>query len=1716
MTFSRQVITKGMGWASFSCLLYLVLGLLVRNVSAITCGSSCKTCEAGYWSSTTTSGSWNDPLCSGGAYYEDMTGYDTSGSSYKQIRGCCRCEKGKFLNIDDVSSYNIDGYKHKQTSCTGCPSGFVATSFGKPSCTKCPTGKTAKWDQKSCENCAAGKYNDVKGSDCKSCPSGKYAPTPGSSGTSDCTSCIPGYINIKVSTSDGFECSVCDAGKYNDSPSSSFSDQCQDCVTGRYLTDAALDGSEHNAASKCLACPIGYTSLDTRARCEICGFSKYQDEEGENNCKVCPANSFITDDKQEFINHDAYADCVNCTSGKFAKHGLEEIARYCDSCSAGKQFDDTHDECTNCIPGKYSSTITGGTCDDCPEGYYQPKPAMPFCLPCIPGKFQNNVASSECKACAVDFFSEDLRSSNPCSSCPSGYSTNSRMNQTLCNSVPPGNDADGECPMGFFCKGASAAKQKCNKGWYASSIGTVNCIECSAGKFAEKRGSIGCENCPMGWFQEHTNASTCEECVAGKKSHLKGSTGCLECQAGKYTRLSAQISCKDCSIGQYRDSNMANRTICAPCQQGKYNPTNGSSLCLPCVPTQYQDQRGAASCKTCPVNTFSNDTELKECFRCPLGKRAKEKSAACESCAAGEFGASCSKCTVGKYREGGADNDAATCDMCPAGWHQNTNGSSACLRCSPGKAQPSQGTEKCIPCLAGKFLESAAADPPRTLCKECITGKYQLEPGSSGCLDCLPGKFQDEIGQGTDACKNCVEGKYQGDSGKTTCYSKEEGKVVDEKRSSQSLIPEGSQIICVDKRCTTFEACRPGKHGTKNRQSCTNCSTGKYSFKGALTCQKCDKAKYASSEGSSSCTPCEKKQRRYSDTAGSSDCKICKAGMVSIGDECQNAAINNDLAQPDGVIVELVQQQHWASIHITWTTGTNGTQPETYDVQLSHSKEFPAEEGKTVQHSRITSKTVILSLKKPSWKSVTFVRVRGVGNNTNEASQWSLVSEKWNIAEDCDVRTQYLNTTSTFPTAWMCNSCPRGADCKSKSMLYNLFPKPNHWRVPWAPPNDQFERCPFNGDCLVNISDTTGGANGTDGCVNGTTGPLCAVCQPGFIRRTHCVVCTNADVAARVAGVSIMFLIFIILLCTQRQRLRRLHRKYGALWRDIVRIVTINISFMQINASLPSMLDIEWPESYLAFLAEVDFVNLDVLTVLGMPCVTPMDFRVSVAVAGLAPLCIALVAFFMYCHRRLNARKAAKIVVHDSVLKREAAQYLFDVLDVEESQSIDVSEFQHLLIFLGHRHSSKKHATKIMQTVLEHTAGAHCRGNQELTRDQFLNAITSGEIEGLTHTGNKWVEVVERERVFTSYLAGVLLIFFLIHAPVSQRVFYYFDHHDVKSRYINYNPNQSDQQWSSGKYLRSDYSIEYETGKWEAFLPVTLIILLLFVLGFPLIIIMVLFKNRHHLHSAHNRRRLGFIYKPFVRGAEFWELHEVFRKMMLTSILIFIPATTRTAVAILICVVTVASLNYVRPHKNAVVFWVAETSFVLTAFKYLTSIFIFTQQVDGAYASSKESLGWVLIGLDASMMVGSVVAMIAVGVLLKKAKKMMLEDESAAGNGGAKRDPPPQLVLNSLQQKNSSAAIVPLRKKSAWNLSEADIRKAAHHAKAERTEIEAEQAHNRAVKEIELHKALATTRLQHRLLKRKKTLQSKLPKLSMAKIGEMKEDRNKEKKTAEI
>ena len=64
----------------------------------------------------------------------------------------------------------------------------------------------------------------------------------------------------------------------------------------------------------------------------------------------------------------------------------------------------------------------------------------------------------------------------------------------------------------------------------------------------------------------------------------------------------------------------------------------------------------------------------------------------------------------------------------------------------------------------------------------------------------------------------------------------------------------------------------------------------------------------------------------------------------------------------------------------------------------------------------------------------------------------------------------------------------------------------------------------------------------------------------------------------------------------------------------------------------------------------------------------------------------------------------------------------------------------------------------------------------------------------------------------------------------------------------------------------------------------------------------------------------------------------------MTGLLVFVPDMThRAAMAIFICVLSVASLNYFKPHLSWVVFFVEQISFMLSTFKYLAVILLDTR-----------------------------------------------------------------------------------------------------------------------------------------------------------------------------
>ena len=123
------------------------------------------------------------------------------------------------------------------------------------------------------------------------------------------------------------------------------------------------------------------------------------------------------------------------------------------------------------------------------------------------------------------------------------------------------------------------------------------------------------------------------------------------------------------------------------------------------------------------------------------------------------------------------------------------------------------------------------------------------------------------------------------------------------------------------------------------------------------------------------------------------------------------------------------------------------------------------------------------------------------------------------------------------------------------------------------------------------------------------------------------------------------------------------------------------------------------------------------------------------------------------------------------------------------------------------------------------------------------------------------------------------------------------------------------------------------------------------------------------------------MYDPYVRGAEFWQVHDVLMKMVLTGMLIYIPTASRAGIAALLCMVAVANLNYFEPHKNKVLFWLSQISFLTTGSKYIVALLLTAEMK----TEELKLVGRLLIGLDVGFIVASMFSIvISIWMLRKK------------------------------------------------------------------------------------------------------------------------------------
>ena len=200
-------------------------------------------------------------------------------------------------------------------------------------------------------------------------------------------------------------------------------------------------------------------------------------------------------------------------------------------------------------------------------------------------------------------------------------------------------------------------------------------------------------------------------------------------------------------------------------------------------------------------------------------------------------------------------------------------------------------------------------------------------------------------------------------------------------------------------------------------------------------------------------------------------------------------------------------------------------------------------------------------------------------------------------------------------------------------------------------------------------------------------------------------------------------------------------------------------------------------------------------------------------------------------------------------------------------------------------------------------------------------------------------------------------------------------------QYFNCNPihNKS--------LLKADYSIECFAPEWDAFSVFVLFIGGAFTAGFPFAMAIYIRCHREELYTAKIQSRIGFLYSSYTKNAEFWEVHEIIRKTFLTGVIIYLQTrpTIQASVAVIVCLVAVATLNYFEPQKNRVGFWLAQLSFIITSLKFLSAIVL----IAAKQSTERQSIGSLLIALDAVFFLGSILGtIIAIYILWDKIKQI--------------------------------------------------------------------------------------------------------------------------------
>jgi len=145
-------------------------------------------------------------------------------------------------------------------------------------------------------------------------------------------------------------------------------------------------------------------------------------------------------------------------------------------------------------------------------------------------------------------------------------------------------------------------------------------------------------------------------------------------------------------------------------------------------------------------------------------------------------------------------------------------------------------------------------------------------------------------------------------------------------------------------------------------------------------------------------------------------------------------------------------------------------------------------------------------------------------------------------------------------------------------------------------------------------------------------------------------------------------------------------------------------------------------------------------------------------------------------------------------------------------------------------------------------------------------------------------------------------------------------------------------------YLVYDFSLLCYDHLWFRYLPLALIMLIIYPIGVPLAFFVLLFRSRNQLKLRETKNWLGFLYEAYYFDQWWFELVDMLHKLFLTSILRFFSVAFQLPTAMSIVILYLIILLVSRPYLR---FWNDIFHILAQIYLYLILLAALLRQTSG-------------------------------------------------------------------------------------------------------------------------------------------------------------------------